>query len=665
MLTRTIRDVLTAGAVAVAVLFAGAAPATASLTTYERVVLPPGGTVTIAGHGFGHGHGMSQWGARSAAAQGVGYQRILDFYYPGTTSVTQTNQNIAVLVSADSDNDVRVLASPGMTVTDSVNGTRPIGFPGLTVTQWRIVREAAGLSLDGLVAGTWKRLTTVPSVSFLSLASPSGTARLILPNGTQKEYRGAIRAVADGAVPRLRTVNVVPMEDYLRAVVPAESPSSWPADALRAQAVAARTYASQQRAGNPGGAWQTCDTTACQVYPGYRTYSAGGALTTTHEAASTDTAVAGTANQVRHFAGALAFTQFSSSSGGWTSAGSAPYLVAQPDPWDATGNPVHLWSVRLTVQSIANAYGQVGTPRTIEVRTRSGNGEWGGRVVSVTITGSGGAVTLTGAGFRSAFGLRSDWWTVTASTRLDSDFTTNGRADILAVTTSGALIAYEANGTGGFGAARQVGNGWSAMRLAIRANDLNGDGKPDLLAVDGNGVLWRYPGVGGGGFGERTRVGSNWYSIMSLVAPGDLNGDGNADLLAVDSTGRMWFYPGNGDGTISDGRSVGTGWATMTAVLGAGDWDDDGRADLVARDAGGRLLIYRGNGSGGFTSTQIGNGWGSMRLLSIVGDWVQDGRPDVLAVAPSGALIRYPWTGPNFGTPVTIGSGWGGISRIL
>ncbi|MEK8228001.1 hypothetical protein NKG05_20800 [Oerskovia sp. M15] len=316
-------------------------------------------------------------------------------------------------------------------------------------------------------------MTTVPSVSFLSLASPSGTARLILPNGTQKEFRGAIRAAADGAargcapstscpwrttcVPSCRRVTV-------ELARPRTRRSSGRRPYLRIPATG----------GNISRAWHTCDTTACQVYPGYRTYSAAGSLTTTHEAASTNAAVAATANQVRHYGGALAFTQFSSSSGGWTSAGSAPYLVAQPDPWDAVGNPVHLWSVKLSVQSIANAYPQVGVPRTIEVRTRSGNGEWGGRVESVTVTGSNGSTTLTGTGFRGAFGLRSDWWTLTASTRLDSDFTTNGRADVLAVTTSGALLAYEANGAGASARCVRSGTvgqpcGWRSRRTTSTA----------------------------------------------------------------------------------------------------------------------------------------------------------------------------------------------------
>ncbi len=135
----------------------GPVAASAAVVTSERVVLPPSGTVTIAGRGYGHGRGLSQWGARAAAAQGVGYRPFLDFYYPGTVAVTQSNQPIRVLVGADTDNEVRVVAEAGMTASDTVNGPRPVGFSGQQVTQWRIVRPAPGLYLEGLVNGSWRR----------------------------------------------------------------------------------------------------------------------------------------------------------------------------------------------------------------------------------------------------------------------------------------------------------------------------------------------------------------------------------------------------------------------------------------------------------------------------------------------------------------------------
>ena len=104
---------------------------------------------------------------------------------------------------------------------------------------------------------------------------------------------------------------------------------------MRAQAVAARTYAAYERQELTG---PLCDTTSCQVYGGY----------SAEHPASND-AVAATAHLTLMHRGAPAFTQFSSSSGGWTSAGSKPYLPAKADPYDGwAGNPVHSWSARVS-----------------------------------------------------------------------------------------------------------------------------------------------------------------------------------------------------------------------------------------------------------------------------------------------------------------------------
>ncbi|MGN6238467.1 MAG: SpoIID/LytB domain-containing protein [Cellulosimicrobium cellulans] len=636
----------------------------ADTLTQERVVLGTGTTVTVAGRGFGHGRGMSQWGARAAAAQGVGYQQILDAYYPGTTRVTQASSTISVLISGDTDNDVRILAVPGMTASDAASTGTPISFGGATPQQWRIVRGPGGFVLHGLVGGSWRQWSQGASPGFLSIAAPSGFIRLIRPDGTQTDYRGTVRAVPSGTSPGQQTVNVVGLEDYLRSVVPAESPSSWPADALRAQAVAARTYASYDRA-HRSGSWQTCDTTACQVYPGHKSFTSAGVETRHHEAASTDAAVAATSGQVRHYGGSLAFTQFGSSNGGWSAAGSFPYLPSRPDPWDAQGNPVHAWSVSLRASDVGARYPQIGSPRSIDVTSRTGDGEWGGRVVRVVVTGSAGSVALTGAQFRSAFGLRSDWWKLTGTSRLDSDSTNDGRVDVLGQWADGRLTAYLGDGDGRFVGSRPAGHDWQTMRLAVRANDLDRDGRDDVLAVDSAGRLWRYPTMASGTLGTRVQAGRGWGAMRFLVAPGDVGRDGSADLLAVDTSGRLWLYPGLGNGTLGDAVLVGSGWNAMTWVGGGGDWNGDGWSDLLAVDTGGRLLLYRGDGAGGFTPVQIGSGWRGMRLLTLVNDFGRDGVPDLLAADSSGRYWLYPWTGSRFAGRVQVGTGWGGIVRTL
>ena len=172
------------------------------------------------------------------------------------------------------------------------------------------------------------------------------------------------------------------------------------AAAVRAQAVAARTYAAFDRAAHPTRYYHTCDTTSCQVYGGVG-----------DEDSRSNAAVDATAGKVVTYGGKPAFTQFGSSSGGWISAGSQPYLVAKADPYDGfSGNPMHTWTTTLTKASIQKAYPSLGTLKRVLVTQRDGNGDWYGRVEQMTLDGTKADVTLTGDAFRSKFGLRSSWF---------------------------------------------------------------------------------------------------------------------------------------------------------------------------------------------------------------------------------------------------------------
>ncbi len=125
------------------------------------------------------------------------------------------------------------------------------------------------------------------------------------------------------------------------------------------------------------------------------------------EYASTNTAIDATAGQVRlDAAGQPAFTQFSSSNGGFSAAGSQPYLVAQADPYDGwSGNTNTTWTLPLTAGNVEKNYPAIGTLTSIAVDTRDGNGEWGGRALAMTLTGTAGSVTTTGEDFRFRVGL--------------------------------------------------------------------------------------------------------------------------------------------------------------------------------------------------------------------------------------------------------------------
>jgi SpoIID/LytB domain protein len=407
----------------VAVLGAGldvlpAPPATA-LTVKEVFTRPPSGVFWLQGHGWGHGRGLSQYGAQGAATLGKTADVITSTYYPGTSKLTIPSASIRVQLRSNSDHThTTVYAASGLTALD-VATHAPIPLP--TGSRYRISSDSAGLHLATYTTawGPPGKAYAGP-VRFLS----STWVRLAFPDGTSHAYRQAVEAVKTGTT-TLQSVAVMSMENYLYGVVPRESLSSWDAAALQAQAVAARSYSGYQRAHAPSTRYyDICDTTQCQVFGGSVKYSSSGTATTL-ENSSTTNAVKATAGVVRAYQGGPVFAEFSSSNGGWSTAGDFPYLVAKADPWDGvTGSSVHSWSARLPVSALEARYPELGSFRRLTITERDGNGDWGGRVLQVLLEGvdsAGNATSIdaTGSGLYYARtwpaysdGLRSRWFRI-------------------------------------------------------------------------------------------------------------------------------------------------------------------------------------------------------------------------------------------------------------
>ncbi|MCU1591552.1 MAG: hypothetical protein JWP11_2808 [Frankiales bacterium] len=422
------------GAVLTSIVTAGPA---AAEQVYER---PASGVFSVLGHGWGHGHGLSQWGAQGAASQGIGADQIVSTYYPGTAKAVLADAPIRVLLQADEGRDTQVYAASGLKVTDVGSGQSEVLPSG--PSRWRATVDAAGLHLSSLSGSTWTPYTIGSSSASPSPSpSPSPPAapayagplrfsgpevvRLAFPDGTSRDYRGAVQAVKTSST-TLQSLDVLSLEDYLLGVVPRESSSSWKPAALQAQAIAARSYSAYKRA-HASGTYDICDTTQCQVFGGTRVYAGDGSSIALEPASTTD-AVHATAGVVRTYNGGPIFAEFSSSNGGWSTDGGTPYLIPQRDDWDgAVANPVHSWTASLKATDVERRYPSVGTLRRIRVTVRDGNGEWGGRVKTVILEGvdsSGAAtsVTTTGAGIYNAHtwpaysdGLRSSWWQITTS----------------------------------------------------------------------------------------------------------------------------------------------------------------------------------------------------------------------------------------------------------
>ncbi|GAA4398119.1 hypothetical protein GCM10023168_03830 [Fodinibacter luteus] len=394
----------------------GGAQALGTASAAETFPRPSGTSYALSGRGYGHGRGMSQYGAYGAALKGLTASQILSFYYPGTTrSAAIGNPTVRVRLTAVGSGPTQVVSQPRLVVSD---GTRTGSLyvrngDGSLRQRWRLVPEGSGLTLQWLEKGAWRSTSSWRAVTRpLSFSDAGlGKVRVVMPNGTQRDYRRTVRSLRWGS--GVMTLSVVPMHYYLQSVVPAEMPPSWSTPALEAQAVAARSYAARQASRQPAGTpYDTCDSTSCQVYRGLAGYSAGGTLTP-FEHPRTTAAVAATSGVGVFSGGAVALTEFGSSNGGRTVATSLPYQVSKSDPYDAvpTGSTSR-WTTSLPVSRIEKAYPSTGTLKALRIDKRDGIDAWGGRIVTLTVVGSAGSRTVSGDAFRAAMGLRSTWWTV-------------------------------------------------------------------------------------------------------------------------------------------------------------------------------------------------------------------------------------------------------------
>jgi SpoIID/LytB domain protein len=389
--------------------------------------MPPT-AVLVRGRGNGHGRGLSQFGAYGWATRfGRSWQEILMFYY-----INGTNNSISTLQAGDPSSEIRVrlltfdgrnqVAVISRSGQLSVNGQGPYGAVMLrSVSRNRYdiyAAAAANCTFDTGVPSGFQLIASsveAPTVTVPSSATSSGSApndiigvceppTRAIPNGRVRYYRGSIQALADGNGAN-RVVNQLNIEEYLRGVVPRESPANWGnaaggagMNALRAQAVAARTYALSQ---NRYSFAQTCDTSSCQVYGGAALHTIGdGPQVIEHPL--TDAAIADTRGVViRGGNGRLVSTEYTSSNGGRTASGA---FAAQQDDGDLAADALlQSWSRIFTAQQIEKKYPSIGVFTGISTEHDGLGGEWNGYALSVTISGTTRSVK------RSAWEFRNDW----------------------------------------------------------------------------------------------------------------------------------------------------------------------------------------------------------------------------------------------------------------
>jgi SpoIID/LytB domain protein len=403
--------------------------------------------LVIDGRGFGHGVGMPQDGAHALAVAGADVDTILGTFYPGTSIGSRGGTVHAELLDHPVGSVVVALPSGGEVMGGG--GDQPAGFPvevgpggsvrlaldggryrvtpldGATPTPVAAPAPPPAAAPAAPAAPPPTTATTVPSLLGLiplpPILAPSTTApappttaapaaaatpdeptsdgpvRVVPADGglvalpeLGRRYRGVVSASAAGS--GLQLANDLDVEVYLRGMGEVLD-SAWPAAALEAQAIAARTYALLSMAtGRP-----LCSSQLCQVYLGE-----------TAEYGAMNRAVAATEGEVLTYHGALAEAVYSADAGGITATaeegfgpghGDFPYL--QPVRY-TTPDPVS-WHVEMSWSELAARVGYPGTPSTARI-SRTGPS---GRAVEVTIDGDAGPLVVDGLRFADALGLQS------------------------------------------------------------------------------------------------------------------------------------------------------------------------------------------------------------------------------------------------------------------
>jgi len=359
---------------------------TATLISLAVPVAAEAATVhVVRGAGYGHGIGMSQYGAYGMAQQGWSYKRILGHYYQGTQLGQAPSQPVRVLLQA-SDPFVRFRGA-----------SRGPGGPldsGVTY----VARPASGgrLSLSrsgGKRVGTYDApLRVSRNGKPLSLLGPA------IQGVVSGRYRGAFD-LYPGSSGGVTVVNALAMDDYVKGVVASEVPASWDADVLRAQAVTARTYALSTR--KTGDIFDQYPDTRSQMYRGV-----------TAETATTNAAVSTSAGEIVTYRGAVAATFYFSTSGGRTESIENSFIGAPPRPWLKSVedpfddiSPKHRWRVRFSNARMGALLGSPGKLRRVKVLSRGESP----RVVRARVYGANGSTVLTGPQIRARLGLDDTW----------------------------------------------------------------------------------------------------------------------------------------------------------------------------------------------------------------------------------------------------------------
>jgi stage II sporulation protein D len=349
-----------------------------ALALVAAATAPAASVFVVTGRGWGHGVGLSQCGAYGFAQKGWAYDRILAHYYRGTTLGQAPVSTVRVL-----------LAEGAGSVT--VSSDARFGIETGDGRAFQLEPGAVTLGPDLRLAVGGKERKLAAPLRFVPGKSPLGIG--------EERYRGVVAVHVSGG--KVWAVNEVGLEEYLYGVVAREMEADWAPEALKAQAVAARSYALAGLRSR-----ETFD-----LYADTRSQVYGGIAS---EDRRTNAAVDATAGQVVLAGGKVAQTFFFASSGGRTASavdvwgGELPYLVSVEDPYDSVC-PQHRWGpVAMTAAKLRSRLGLGLRGLRDAVADRDGSG----RVRELRLAGGSSDTVLRGADVRSRLELRSTWFSI-------------------------------------------------------------------------------------------------------------------------------------------------------------------------------------------------------------------------------------------------------------
>ncbi len=589
--------------------------------TLRTPATPTGDDLVAVGHGWGHSLGMSQYGAQGAALLGCSAAQILTTYYTGARVVAPALKGRVVLTLLTNGSSATVHAQSGPLTWTAV-GSATVHQQAAAGT-WTVTRAGAAAvvrNTTGHAMFTLKPGQEVRAAENGTVATVNGSGGYALPSfQTRWDYTSFLLTAAG-----LQMRQVLVDDSHGRAVQKYldgvdEVPASWPAQALRAQAIAARTYLAARYDPAYGG-YVIGTTSATQVNRGYARE-----LADAHSGGHWKAAVDATLNTVlEDRSGHLITAMFTSSHGGHSEdyayvygASGFSYLRGVDDSrWDlASSNPYRTWTAGFTWSQLAARFG-LDSVTNIVVAPPGSAARDAGATVYGSLHGRPAARHYSGSALKSVLGTRSPGMTFERAPQpLVGDFNGDGRTDVgwyddnhVDLLINGRRISYRLGYPGD---------------VAV-VGDWNGDGKDDIgIFRLGRWYLCTYLGgrCGTGfayGYAGDTPVVGRWPGARVssigvvrgnrwLLRRSPTTGPVEVSFTFGRPTDRPLVGDWNGDGFDTPGRQSGATWYWTNAlvpgavahttygrpsdVAAPGDWDGNRSTTFGVARAGSEFLV--------------------------------------------------------------------------